>query len=74
MKVYALVEVRNAEYSMEWAFTKIVFCSDSISKVIDHAKQEYGVVINELDYLELDTEENCGYKVEEVLVNTRNKQ
>lgn len=73
MKIYVLTQVQDCNYEIQWAFTKIVFASGSITKVIEHAKTEYGVEIQTLDYLELDAEQFYGYKVEEVNVEVRNK-
>lgn len=73
MKIYVLTQVQDANYEMQWAFTKIVFASGSITKVVEHAKKEYGVEIHTLDYLELDSDQLYGYKVEEVDVEVRNK-
>jgi len=73
MKVYVLTRVQDANYDMQWAFTKIVFASSSITKVVEYAKNEYGVEVQTLDYLELDAEQFYGYKVEEVNVEVRNK-
>jgi chorismate-pyruvate lyase len=73
MKIYTLTQVQDANYEMQWAFTKIVFASGSITKVIEHAKKEYGVEIQTLDFLELDAEEFYGYKVEEINIEMRNK-
>lgn len=73
MKIYTLTRVQDANYEMQWAFTKIVFASGSITKVIEHAKKEYGVEIETLDVLEPDSEEFYCYKVEEVTVEVRNK-
>lgn len=73
MKIYVLTQVQDCNYDMQWAFTKVVFASGSITKVVEHAKKEYGVEIQTLDYLELDSEQFYGYKVEEVDVEVRNK-
>lgn len=73
MKIYTLTRIQNAEYTMQWAFTNIVYASSSISKVVEYAKKTYGVVIDTLDWVELDDDESFGYKVEEVTVEVRNK-
>lgn len=73
MKIYILTQIQDANYDMQWAFTKIVFASGSITKVVEYAKNEYGVEIQTLDCLELDAEQFYGYKVEEVNVEVRNK-
>ncbi len=73
MKIYTLTRIQNAEYSMQWAITSIVYASSSISKVVEYAKKEYDVTIDTLDFVEFDKDEFYGYKVEELNVEVRNK-
>lgn len=73
MKIYALTRIQNPDCTMPWEFTSIVYASASISKVIDHAKNKYGIVIDTLDFVEIDEDEVYGYKVEEIDVEVRNK-
>lgn len=73
MKVYTLMKIQNASHVSEWIDAKIVYCSTSITKAVDHAISEHGIIIDSLDLVHIDDDENHGYILQEVYVNTRDK-
>jgi len=74
MKVYTLMRIQNASHVSEWIDAKVVYCSTSVTKAIEFAKSEYGIIIDSLSWVEIDEEENYGYILQEIYVNTRDKQ
>lgn len=70
MKVYSLMRIQNASHVSGWIDAKVVYCSTSITKSVEHAKSEHGIIIDSLGVVHIDDEENHGYILQEVYVNT----